>query len=159
MSKLTNILLSAILLVLLLNLIMTTAIFYELTDGTAKQADAVSVDIARQWGNTVTSLYNRQQDSLLYDLFHDEAKVKISAYQLEQQLKKLYEMFGKIEHISHISTTKLGEKADQEYYQFIFGARISDTDKKRAKVTLSLIKEKEKFMLYGFSINALQNLD
>tara|TARA_R110001592_G_scaffold167131_5_gene402517 strand:- start:8658 stop:9068 length:411 start_codon:yes stop_codon:yes gene_type:complete len=75
---------------------------------------------AKLWGDKVVVLYNGQNHQALYDLFHQQAKVKITEERLAKQLAKLHELFGDIEQIAFTNLIKLGEKNSEVYYQLLF---------------------------------------
>jgi len=162
MNKYTNVLLSFIVVLLLLNLWLTASVLnkqasqpYALNNG----VESLDSSIAEAWGEKVTGLYNLQDHQALYALFSEQAKVKISHQQLERQLKNLIRLFGKIEERALISVEKMGEKGTDVYYKMLFDIRVEDASKRLAKLTLSVVIKDNKVSLHGFRINASYPLD
>ncbi|MCP4332368.1 MAG: hypothetical protein GY785_06905 [Gammaproteobacteria bacterium] len=157
MSKLTNLLLAVILVVVAINLVMTSILLNrQAADRGA--GDSLDPGIARNWGEQVVVLYNRRDHEVLYTLFHSQARVKISQQQLAGQLQKLHQLFGNIDDHAYVNAVKLGEKASASYYQLFFNARVGSKDSP-ATLKLSLVVEKDVISLYGLSINASESLD
>lgn len=161
MTQLTNILLAAIVVLLLFNVYQTNHIARQLAEAPTTDVNGQGVDpqAARELGNRVAALYNSQNHEQLYALFHPQAKVKISAQQIERQLTNLFTLFGRIEESALLNSIKLGEKAGEVYYQLRYRARVSKTEHQRASMTLSVIQTTDNFQLYGFRLNAQQSLD
>jgi hypothetical protein len=157
MNKTTNILLGVILVLLMLNLAMTSVLLNRQTDGQGA-SDQLDRDIATSWGDKVVQLYNRRNHEALYALFNPQAQVKISQQQLAQQLQKLHQLFGDIDDHAYVNSIKLGEKGGEGYYQLFFNARVSGKYSK-ATLKLSLIEGNDVISLYGLSINATDSLD
>ena len=157
MNKTTNVLLGMILVLLLLNLAMTTILVGKLpTDREVN--DRLDPEIARAWGKNVVELYNRNDDAALYQLFNRQARIKISQQQLAGQLQKLRQLFGDIQDHAYLNAIKLGEKGGDRYYQLFFSARVSAQDNP-ATLKLSLIATEADISLYGLSVNASQTLE
>ncbi len=159
--KLTNSLLILITVLLVINIIMTTKIHSKFAASSASVDEVVAFDEleAENWGNKVVALYNQQNDHALYELFHQQAKVKISSDRLAKQLANLYALFGDIEQIALTNIHKLGEKNSEVYYQLLFSARVTKTKSRLAAMTLSVIQEKDEISLFGFKLNARLSLD
>jgi len=160
-SKLTNSLLILIVVLLATNILMSTKIYEQVSSSDLVLDEEAAFDDleAKLWGDKVVALYNGQKHQALYDLFHQQAKVKITEERLAKQLAKLHELFGDIEQIAFTNLIKLGEKNSEVYYQLLFNARVSQTESRQATMTLSLIVEKDDASLYGFKLNARQSLD
>ncbi|PKH01425.1 hypothetical protein CXF72_17295 [Psychromonas sp. MB-3u-54] len=165
MSKVTNILLGFILLLVLLNLALTGSLLLKQTpvptpavvnDRVEESLDAL---VAQVWGKKVIDMYNGQEHQALYALFNDQAKVKISHKQLETQLKKLYQLFGEIEESAFVSANKIGEKGNERYYKLLFNIRVKETGKRSAALTISVIVKDNIVSLYGVRLNASQSLE
>ena len=157
MNKTTNVLLVMILVLLVLNLAMTTILVSKLPTGN-ETSDRLDPEIARDWGNKVVELYNRRDHDALYQLFNRQAQVKISEQQLADQLEKLYQLFGEIEDHLYVNAVKLGEKGGERYYQLFFNARVSGKNRS-ATLKLSLILANDQVSLYGLSVNASESLE
>ncbi len=160
-SKLTNSLLVLIVVLLTINILVTTKIYDQVSSpDLVLDEEAVFDELeAKLWGDKVVALYNGQNPQALYELFHQQAKVKITEERLAKQLAKLHELFGDIEQIAFSNLIKLGEKNSEIYYQLLFNARVSQTESRQATLTLSLIIDKDDASLYGFKLNARQSLD
>ena len=157
MNKTTNVLLGMILVLLLLNLGMTTILVSKLpTDSEVN--DRLDPEIARAWGNNVVELYNRNDHDALYKLFNRQARIKISQKQLAGQLQKLHDLFGDIQDHAYLNAIKIGEKGGDRYYQSFFSARVSAQDNP-ATLKLSLIVTNGEVSLYGLSVNASQTME
>ncbi len=162
MNKLTNVLLSLILLLLVFNLVLTSKVLRqqsETENASFSASDHFDTDIARVWGEKTITLYNLQDHQSLYALFNDQAKVKISHQQLKNQLKKLHALFGDIEEVAFVNAVKLGEKGGELYFQLLFNVRVSQTENNLATLTLSVINNDNSISLYGLRLNASQSLD
>ena len=162
MNKFTNVLLSFILVLVLLNLVLTASVLNKQSaqpNVVNNRVESLDSSIAQAWGNKVTEMYNLQDHQTLYALFNDQAKVKISHEQLQTQLKKLYQLFGEIEESAFVSADKIGEKGNKLYYKLIFSIRVKETSKRSAALTISVVKKDNKVSLYGVRINATQSLD
>lgn len=131
MNKTTNVLLGMILVLLLLNLAMTTILVGKLPTA-SEVTDRLGPEVARAWGKNVVELYNRNDDAALYQLFNRQARIKISQQQLAGQLQKLRQLF--------------------------FSARVSAQDNP-ATLKLSLIATEAEVSLYGLSVNASQTME
>lgn len=157
MNKTMNVLLGMILVLLLLNLAMTTILVGKLpTDNEVN--DRFDPEIARAWGNNVVELYNRNDHDALYKLFNRQARIKISQQQLAGQLQKLRQLFGDIQDHIYLNAIKIGEKGGDRYYQLFFSARVSAQDNP-ATLKLSLIATRAEVSLYGLSVNASQTME
>ena len=157
MSKLTNFLLAVILVVVVINLGMTSILLNQQAADRGV-GDRLDPAVARNWGERVVELYNRRDHEGLYALFNPQARVEISQQQLAGQLQKLHQLFGNIDDHAYANAVKLGEKGGASYYQLFFNARVGSKDGK-ATVKLSLVVENDAISLYGFSINASESLD
>jgi len=156
-NKATNVLLGVILVLVALNLAMTTI----LIDRQSKAGGAnerFDPEVARDWGNNVVDLYNRRDHEALYALFSPQARIKIGQQQLADQLGKLHQLFGVVEDHAYVNSVKLGEKGGAQYFQLFFNARVSGKNSP-ATLKLSLVETNDKFSLYGLSINASESLD
>jgi len=160
-SKFTNSLLVLIVVLLAINILMTTITVRQTATAPVAQESKAAIDDleTRLWGDKVVALYNSQNHQGLYELFHQQAKVKITEERLAKQLVKLHELFGDIEQIAFTNLMKLGEKNSEAYYQLLFNTRVSQTETQQATMTLSLIIENGDASLYGFKLNARQSLD
>jgi hypothetical protein len=156
MSRITNPLLIAILILLVINLVVSLALFSR--QPVAAVAETVDAAIAREWGEKVAVLYNQQDDLALYALFNQQAQVKISQQQLTGQLHKLHQLFGNIESQAYLNSVKLGSKGSEFYYQLFFNLRVSKNSQP-ATMKLSLVFEDSQISLYGLRINAEQSLE
>mgnify|MGYP003624339293 CR=1 FL=1 len=162
MSKLTNFLLSFIIFLLLINLAVSISVLNKqniqpnVEKMVAEQLDSIT---AKHWGNQVAEMYNDQDHEMLYSLFSDQAKVKISHQQLQGQLEKLFLLFGKIEKSAFVSALKIGEKGDDIYFKLLFNIRIQESSKKFATLAISVVKTNNIVKLYGIKINATQALN
>ena len=121
--------------------------------------ETIEAEIANALGKKVIDMYNRQDNQALYALFNEKAKVKISHQQLSNQLIKLHGLFDDIEESALINTAKLGEKADELYYQLLFNVRVKNPNNSQATLTLSVISKNKVITLYGLRLNASQKLD
>ena len=157
MNKTTNVLLGMILVLLLLNLAMTTILVGKLPTA-SEVTDRLDPEVARAWGKNVVELYNRNDDAALYQLFNRQARIKISQQQLAGQLQKLRQLFGDIQDHAYLNAIKLGEKGGDRYYQLFFSARVSAQDNP-ATLKLSLIVTNGEVSLYGLSVNASQTME
>ena len=163
MSKRSNVLLSIILVLVLLNLGLTGWLLVNQATGvasvTADQAESLSTAEAKVWGEKVTRLYNQQDHQGLYRLFNQQAKQKISHQQLQTQLQNLYQLFGKIETHTFVSAQKMGEKGAEQYYNLLFNITVSEAGKQAPKLTIVIIKKGAAISIYGVRINANYALD
>lgn len=164
MNKYTNVLLSLILVLVLLNLGLTGSILIKPTPPSTpnvvnNQVESLDALIAKVWGEKVIDMYNRQDHQALYALFNDQAKVKISHDQLASQLEKLYQLFGEIEESALVSADKIGEKGNELYYKLIFNIRVKEASKRAGALTISVIVKDNIVSLYGVRINATQSLN
>ena len=157
MNKTTNVLLGMILVLLVLNLAMTTILVSKLPAAN-EAGERLDPAIARDWGDKVVDLYNLKDHKALYQLFNRQAQIKFSEQQLAAQLEKLYQLFGEIEDHAYVNAVKLGEKAGDRYYQLFFNARVSGK-KRTATLKLSLILANDEVSLYGLRINASESLE
>ena len=157
MNKTSNVLLVMILVLLVLNLGMTTILVSKLP-GNNETSERLDPEIARDWGNKVVELYNQRDHPALYRLFNRQAQVKISEQQLADQLEKLHQLFGDIEDHAYVNAIKLGEKGGERYYQLFFNARVSENNRS-ATLKLSLILSNDEVSLYGLSVNASESLE
>ncbi len=159
-SKLTNSLLGLVIVLLLVNITLTTKVLkqqsHDLADEKQTQFEPA---VAKEWGRKAIKLYNQQDHASLYELFHAQAKDKITKQQLETQLTRLYQLFGDIQDGALVNSIKLGEKGNEEYYQLGYKVLATKTDTGTANLTLSLIKTENDIRLYGFKLNALQSLE
>jgi hypothetical protein len=156
-NKLTNMLLGVILLVLLLNLALTAVLVARPPAVAQEAAAGFDNGLARRWGDRVMNLYNRGDHAGLYTLFNQQAKVKISAGQLQTQLEKLRQLFGDIEENAFQNSIKLGEKGGEQYYQLHYSLRVSGKEGP-ATMRLSLVVDGDQISLYGLTINATESL-
>jgi len=162
MNKYTNVLLSVIVVLLLLNVWLTLSVLNKQASqpyALNNRVENLDSSTAKAWGEKVTELYNQQDHRALYALFSEPAKIKISHEQLESQLKKLIQLFGKIEKSTLISVEKMGEKGTDLYYKMLFDIRVEDASKRQAKLTVSVVIQNNKMNLHGFRINASYPLD
>ena len=167
MNKSTNILLSIILVVLLLDLTLTGFIFLRQsvqvsslrTDTKKSRVEDFDPEVAKILGKKVSEMYNQQNHQALYALFNEQAKVKISHKQLETKLRKLFQLFGEIEERAFVSADKIGEKGGDSYYKILFNIRVSEASKRRATLTIAVVVKETKMSLYGVRIHASQSLD
>jgi len=162
MNKYTNVLLSVIVVLLLLNVWLTLSVLNKQPSqpyASNNRVENLDSSTAKAWGEKVTELYNQQDHRALYALFSEPAKIKISHEQLESQLKKLIQLFGKIEKSTLISVEKMGEKGTDLYYKMLFDIRVEDASKRQAKLTVSVVIQNNKMNLHGFRINASYPLD
>lgn len=165
MNKYSNVLLSVILALVLLNLALTGSLLIKQTaqpivvNQTERAPDSLDPAIAKAWGEKVTTMYNEQDHQALYALFSEQAKVKISHQQLESQLQKLFNLFGNIEKSALVSADKVAEKGGELYYQLLFNIRVKEASKRLGTLTISVVKNDRKVSLYGVRINASQSLD
>lgn len=162
MNKYTNTLLSLILVLLVINIAITGALYMKetvLPDAVTDITERLDTGTAKGWGREVVGLYNLQDDQALYALFNDQAKVKISHEQLKTQLNKLYQLFGEIEESAFVSADKIGEKGNELYYKLLFNIRVKETSKRSATLTISVAVNDNVVSLYGVRINAAQSLD
>lgn len=160
MNKTTHILLTLILVLLAINLAMTTKLLMDKpASATTEKATPLAADIAKDWGKQVVELYNQQDHQAMYALFNEQAKVKISHEQLQEQLQKLHGLFGNIEEHALANSVKLGEKGEEQYYQLSFSVRVSGPNVDHGTLTLSLITRDNVVSLYGMRLNAAQSLD
>jgi regulatory protein YycI of two-component signal transduction system YycFG len=174
MNKISNILLSFILVLVVLNLLLTVSVLNKQTlqsgviatmvaSGVASKVDRnlenMDSEIAQDWGGKVTRMYNQQSHEALYALFNEQAKVKISHHQLQTELNNLYQLFGEIEERAFVSAKKIGEKGDELYYKLLFNIRVNQANKRRATLTISVVKKYNKISLYGVRLNASHSLD
>jgi hypothetical protein len=161
MNKVTNVLLAAIFVLLILNLRFTLVVLDRLPTektGGEEVEELLDPDIVRFWGDKVARLYNDQDHQALYALFSKQARVKISPEQLESQLEKLLMLFGDIEEHAFVKTSKLGEKGQAQYYQLLYNVRVSENPSP-ATMTLSLVVENDAVSLYGLRTNGSAQLD
>jgi hypothetical protein len=156
-NKTTNLLLGVILLVVLLNLALTATLVSREPVAADETAAGFDNGLARRWGDRVMNLYNRGDHAGLYTLFNQQAKVKISAGQLQSQLEKLRELFGDIEENAFQNSMKLGEKGGEQYYQLHYSLRVSGREGP-ATMRLSLVVDGDQISLYGLTINATESL-
>lgn len=162
MNKYTNLLLTIILLLLLLNLALTGSVL--IRDSVQPRVlndriENIDTSIAQDWGGKVTEMYNQQNHQALYALFSEQAKVKISHQQLQTQLEKLFQLFGEIEKSAFVSADKMGERGDERYYKLLFNIRVKQTSKRLATLTLSVVEKDNNVSLYGVRINATHSLE
>jgi hypothetical protein len=157
MNKRANFLLAVILIVVVINLAMTSIILNRQVADSGV-GDSLDPDIARHWGDQVVELYNRSDHQALHALFHPQARVEISEQQLAAQLQKLHQLFGDIDEHAFVSAVRLGKKGSASYYQLFFNARVSGRDGK-ATLKLTLVVENDAVSLYGLGINASESLD
>jgi hypothetical protein len=156
MGRLSNLLLLLILVVVVINLAISLVLVSREPAGAA--SETVEATVAREWGAKVVEIYNRQDDVLLYELFNQQARVKISQQQLTDQLDRLHQLFGKIESHSYVNSVKLGSKGSEDYFQLFFNLRVSQNSQP-ATMKLSLIIEDQTVSLYGLRIDVTQALD
>lgn len=163
MRKYSNLLLSIILILVLLNLGLTGLVMLRQVTVHAStmndQTGSLESSSAQALGEEVSNMYNQQDHHGLYDLFHLQAKKKISHLQLQNQLKNLFQLFGKIEKSTFARAEKIGEKGDELYYNLFFNIRVNDASKQFSKLTLVVVKKHKKLSLYGIRINANYSLD
>jgi len=97
MRKYSNLLLSIILILVLLNLGLTGLVMLRQVTVHAStmndQTGSLESSSAQALGEEVSNMYNQQDHHGLYDLFHLQAKKKISHLQLQNQLKKSFSTF------------------------------------------------------------------
>jgi len=162
MNKYTNVLLSLILVLVLVNLALTSTVIMKQTNQVntiAAGTESLDSEIARAWGKKVADMYNQQDHLALYAMFNEQAKVKISHQQLETQLKKLFKLFGAIEASAFVSADKIGKKSDEKYYKLIFNVRVKKSSNRPATLNISVVRKNNAISLYGIRINASQSLD
>lgn len=162
MNKYTNVLLSFILVLVLLNLALTGSVLMKQTvqpNVLHDRAESLDSSIAKAWGEKISAMYNQQDHQALYALFSEQAKVKISYQQLQSQLEKLFQLFGEIEKSAFVSAEKIGEKGDELYYKLLFNIRVKEASKRLASLTISVVTKDNEVSLYGVRINATQSLD
>lgn len=159
MNKLTNFLLLVVIALLLLNVWLTAAGVSKLQQ-LDKPADntALPVATAREWGDRVIALYNRQDHEALHALFSGRARVKISQQQLDKQLEKLHKYFGEVEDSAYSTSVRVGVQGGVEYYQLFFNLRVSGSAGP-ATMTVSLASQGGRESLYGMRINGAAFLD
>ena len=162
MQKTTNILLGAVLVLVVINLTLTSILFMRQphqADFPAQESASLDADIARTWGRRVVELYNRQDHEGLYALFDEKARVKISYQQLKQQLEKLHELFGDIEQTAFVNSARIGKIGSEYYYQLLFNVRVKRSGKGAATLKITVIDDNQTISLFGVRINASQDLD
>ena len=162
MNKYSNVLLTLILVLVLINLVFTSALINqqaELVNTIADRSESLDSEIARAWGAKVADMYNRQDHQALYAMFNEQAKVKISHQQLKSQLEKLFQLFGEIEESAFVSADKIGEKGDAQYYKLLFNVRVKESRDRPATLSISVVRRNNAVSLYGVRINASQSLD
>ncbi len=161
MNKTTHILLTLILILLAVNVAMTSKLLMQKPSSAvmAEKSATLSTEIAKAWGKNVVELYNREDYQGLYALFNEQAKVKISQEQLQQQLQKLHALFGNIEEYALTNSVKMGEKGGELYYQLSFNVRVKGPNVEQGTLTISMIMQDDKASLYGVRLNAVQSLD
>jgi hypothetical protein len=170
MNKLSNVLLSFILILVVLNLWLTVSVLKTqavqssvIANMVASRVDnrveSLDSSIAKDWAEKVTLMYNQQDHQALYALFSEQAKVKISHFKLQTELDNLYKLFGEIEKSAFVSAEKIGEKGDDLYYKLLFNIRVKQASKRQATLTISVVKNDNKLSLYGVRLNATHSLD
>lgn len=162
MNKYSNVLLTLILVLVLINLVLTGTLINQqavhvktMTD----RSESLGSEIARTWGAKVADMYNQQDHQALYAIFNEQAKVKVSHQQLKTQLEKLFRLFGAIEESAFVSADKIGEKSDLQYYKLLFNVRVKEKSNRSATLSISVVKRNNVVSLYGLRINAIQSLD
>lgn len=163
MSKYNTVLLNVIFVLVLLNLGLTWLVLERqvaypaaLTNERIAGLDPL---IAKTWGEKVATMYNQQDHRGLYRLFNEQAKLKISHQQLQNQLKNLFKLFGQIENTSFVSAHKIGEKGDELYYSLLFNISVSEVSKQAPKLTIVVVKKDAQVSMYGVRINASYDLE
>ncbi len=161
MRHVTNVLLAFIVGLLLINVYQNARLEEQLAQLTGSQSNTHSVKkkLAEEWGDKAIDLYNMQNHQALYDLFHPDAKAKISTEQLASQLNNLFKLFGQVEKIALLNTVKVGEKNGEAYFQFMYQAKVSNPKHQKTTLVLSMVKNADEYSLYGFKLNARQSLD
>ncbi len=162
MMRLTNTLLGLIVILLCANLYQSTQISKQLEQASLASSsnEKINRTQAKEWGEKAIALYNSQKHHALYELFHPSAKIQISESELATQLKKLFQLFGRVDGIALSDTLKLGEKGGETYYQYVYRAKVSNPAHQQARLSLSMIKgDDHKFWLYGFKLNARHSLN
>lgn len=162
MNKYSNVLLTLILVLVLINLVLTGTVITRQAAQVNTMTDrneSLDTEIARAWGKKVADMYNQQDHQALYAIFNEQAKVKIGQQQLETSLKKLFQLFGVIEESAFVSADKIGEKGDVQYYKLLFNVRVKENSNRPATLIISVARKNNIVSLYGVRINASQSLD
>jgi hypothetical protein len=162
MNKFTNVFLGSILVLVLLNLVLTTSMLQSQSFRSNienNKIEKLNTSTAHAWGKKVINMYNQQDHQGLYALFSEQAKVKITPQQFQSQLKKLFQLFGEIEKSAFVSAEELGKKGDQLYYKLLFTIRVKEASKRLATLTVSVVRKDNTVSLYGVLINATHSLD
>ena len=152
-NRTTHALLGIILVLLLLNLVMTTILVGKQNNQVNLASDSLDPEIATVWGKRVVELYNRRDAEAFYRLFSPQARDQFTPEQFEAQLENLSGLFGDIESYSFINAVKLGEKGAERYFQLFYRAGVSARENP-ATLKLSLIVDNDAISVHGFSLNA-----
>lgn len=162
MNKYGNILLTLTFILVLINLLLTGTVITRQAaqvNTMADRTESLDSEIARAWGGKVADMYNQQDHQALYAIFNEQAKVKISHQQLETQLKKLFQLFGAIEESAFVSSDKVAEKGDIQFYKLIFNVRVKENNNRPATLSITVARKNNAVSLYGVRINGSQSLD
>jgi hypothetical protein len=162
MNKFTNILLGFTLILVLFNLILTASVLQKQNvqgNIVNNKIESLKTSTAHAWGKKVIKMYNQQDNQALYELFSEQAKVKITHQQLKSQMEKLLELFGEIEKSAFVSSEKVGYNAGQQYYKLLFTIRVKEASKRLATLTISVVTKDNIVSLYGVRIHATHSLD
>ena len=151
-NRTTHALLGIILVLLILNLVMTTILVGKQSNQATLAGDSLDPEIAGVWGKRVVELYNRRDAGAFYRLFSPQARDQFTPEQFDAQLENLSGLFGDIETYSYLNAVKLGEKGSERYYQLFYQARVSARENP-AMLKLSLIVDNDAISVHGFSLN------